>query len=267
VSKVSVFLNKDEKWVLDNWGRTSIFDVETSSITQGSNASLRPYCVAAVQKIQSQINSKDKLRNKFLSTVPIRNLNVVELNFDETKHLLLFQYRTASRNCAKNLGNPYLPTTFENRHLSPSEQLTGFRVKQIQSSPSEIIVVVEDGYQPFPSGFKLVRSGTSLGVQIHGRTIRGYTGLISNRFTLTRLTLINSKSKSNTDIYLPDDLGTKNAYAPWNTSKEDIPDGNYIIKFYGKTHDNKIWDIELAKVTIQGDQLKLEPVFRVKTNN
>ena len=89
----------------------------------------------------------------------------------ESAHFAYFPYTTADGNCLKSFPNAYIPTAFERTFLQPGSERQIF-----SSSDSAQFIAVLPG-QAFPIGLELRRNGADYVAVLHGRPLRGYTGL------------------------------------------------------------------------------------------
>jgi hypothetical protein len=268
--RVAKFYKKDGNWQIYQTWTPATFDYLTSPSVVNQDVTSSYRCVAAMLKKSKEHASFDVARGVLIASAPMQTLKVVNADFTETKNLFLFLYNTASGNCAKNLSNPYIPTAFEKKYLAVTQVSDEFKIENMQIDEGEVLAVVHDTYQRFPTGFRMLRDKEALRVEIHGRASRGYTGLKEVIFKKTRMFLVNLDTGNEIEAPLPDDFGSVNAYTPWLVQFKNIPDGTYRVGFYGellrpeaftpwllKGKKFLTWDLKLAEIEISDSKMTL----------
>lgn len=128
----------------------------------------REACVAILDKAEAKGDVRQQLANSpaFAGLDP---------RFDEkpleSRHFLYWPYATASGNCLKSFPNAYVPTTAEDRHLDP-----GTPDGETPTSDGLFLSAREPG-RPYPLGIEIRRAAGDYQAILHGRLLRGYTGL------------------------------------------------------------------------------------------
>jgi hypothetical protein len=147
----------------------------------------------------------------------------------ESAHFLYFPYKTIGGNCLKSFPNAYIPSAYEADFLDPGTEAPKWQ----STDAARFAVPLPD--QPFPIGVELRRSGVNYQAILHGRPLRGYTGL---RFQ----TMINPTLcfESNGDVRLVSfgqlTVGSpqRGTLAPWTSPAFGIPEGTYRLWLIGR---------------------------------
>ncbi|MDR3437107.1 hypothetical protein [Telmatospirillum sp.] len=128
----------------------------------------RDDCLAIVRKDEMSGDVRAELArlSAFSGLAPVFGQKAAE-----STHFAFFPYTTADGNCLKSFPNAYVPTRFETRYLTPGENPTAQR-----TSDGAAFVASLPG-QTYPIGVELRRTGDSFQAILHGRLLRGYTGL------------------------------------------------------------------------------------------
>jgi hypothetical protein len=147
----------------------------------------------------------------------------------ESAHFAYFPYTTADGNCLKSFPNAYIPTAFETAFLQPGGERQAFA-----STDAARFVAVLPG-QAFPIGLELRRSGTDYVAVLHGRPLRGYTGL---RFaTIINPALCLADNVANQVVPLGRiTVGSpqRGTLAPWRSPRFALADGTYRLWLTGQ---------------------------------
>ncbi len=147
----------------------------------------------------------------------------------ESAHFAYFPYVTADGNCLKSFPNAYIPTRFETAYLP-----TGAAAGATQSSDAAQFVAALPG-QIFPLGLELRRSGTDYRAVLHGRLLRGYTGLYFATILNPVLCLAGDTGVRVVPVgRLTVGSPQRGSLAPWQSPHFALPDGRYRLWLVGR---------------------------------
>lgn len=143
----------------------------------------------------------------------------------ESEHFAYFPYTTADGNCLKSFPNAYLPSRIE----------TVLATGQSATEADHALFTGSIAGEAFPLGVELSRSGSAYTAVLHGRLLRGYTGL---RF----LTMINPilcvAGGTGVQVvplaHLAVGSPQRGALAPWRSPRFDLADGRYRLWLVGR---------------------------------
>ena len=165
----------------------------------------------------------------------------------DSRHFMYLPYRTASGNCLKTFGNPYVPTAFEARYL-PADTLT----PAAASFQDGAAFVAPQAELRYPLGLEIRRDGQRLVAVMHGRLLRGYTGLYFRTITNPSLCFtspagIERVSFGKFTVGSPQ----KGTLAPWRSEAFALSDGSYRLWLTGTDpRSGHFVDIPLGEVTV-----------------
>lgn len=147
----------------------------------------------------------------------------------ESPHFVYAPYSAADGNCLKSFANAYLPTAFESRYLAPDPPLA----TALTDGGSALFVIPQPGRR-FPLAVELQRSGPLVTAVLHGRLLRGYTGLPFMTIARPGLCFL-ADGATRTVPFGGVTVGSpqKGALAPWRSPSFGLPEGNYRLWLSG----------------------------------
>lgn len=145
-----------------------------------------------------------------------------------SEHFRYFPYTTRDGNCLKTFPNGYIPTAFEQAYLAP-----GDRTAAHVSEESAVFAVPQPGHA-YPIGVEVRREGDDYVAVLHGRLLRGYTGLYFRSIAATALCFVGDRdvrsiSFGSITIGSPQ----RATLAPWRSPRFALADGRYGIWLVG----------------------------------
>lgn len=140
-------------------------------------------------------------------------------------HFLYVPYAAAQGNCLKSFSNGYLPSEIEG-HLGagPVRQPEGW-----------LIPLAIPGHQP-PIGVELRREPDGIVAVLHGRLLRGYTGLYFQTIENARLCLVDQTGGVHLMSFGGGSVGSpqRGMLAPWRSETASPADGAYRVWLVGR---------------------------------
>jgi len=152
-----------------------------------------------------------------------------------SEHFRYFSYRAKDGNCIKSFPNAYIATRFE------SEYLADLSPRKAYAVDGGAVFVVPQPNSRFPIGIELRRDGAELHASVHGRLLRGHTGLYTKTFE--RLDLCFVGLAGGVTVHLASALigdipgGT---LAPWHSPSFTLADGEHAVWLIGKDQDGPV---------------------------
>jgi hypothetical protein len=148
----------------------------------------------------------------------------------ESAHFAYFPYTTTDGNCLKSFPNAYIPTHFEATFLSPGDATA----QATQTSDAAQFVGFLPG-RTFPIGLELRRSGSGYRAVLHGRLLRGYTGLRFATIVNPTLCLVSEAGVRVVPVgRLPIGSPQRGSLTPWQSPLFALPDGTYHLWLVGR---------------------------------
>ncbi len=146
----------------------------------------------------------------------------------ESAHFLYFPYATRDGNCLKTFPNGYIPTAFEAAHLGADAP------EAAKVSDGEAVFALSQPGQRDPIGVEIRREGPGYVAVLHGRLLRGYTGLYFRSIVAPVLCfageqLVYPVRFGNVAVGSPQ----RAALAPWRSPAFALPDGRYLVWLIG----------------------------------
>jgi hypothetical protein len=147
----------------------------------------------------------------------------------ESRNFAYFPYKTSDGNCLKSFPNAYIPTAFEVAFLQP-----GTAASVQQSADSAQFIIPLPG-EVFPIGLEFHRSDGAYQAVLHGRLLRGYTGLHFASIINPTLCLVGDAgvwvvSVGRTTVGSPQ----RGTLAPWQSSAFALAEGSYQLWLTGR---------------------------------
>lgn len=147
----------------------------------------------------------------------------------ESAHFAYFPYTTADGNCLKSFPNAYIPTRFETAHLTPDA------APAASSSAGAAQFAANLPEQRFPIGLEVRGDDGRYLAVLHGRLLRGYTGLHFATIVNPALCL----SGPDGIHVVPVARGTvgspqHGSLAPWQSPRFALADGEYRLWLVGR---------------------------------
>ncbi len=183
-------------------------------------------CVLVVDKRGADGN----LRSELAATPALAQLAPV---FDtatvESPHFLYLSYASRDGNCLKTFPNPYVPTVFETTYLA-----AGSGSAAVKAPQAAIFVVPQQGHL-FPLGIEVRRDGQSFTAVLHGRLLRGYSGLYYRTIVAPRLCFV-GRSGSRLVSFGNVTVGSPwhGTLAPWRSPVFTLADNAYEVWLIGR---------------------------------
>jgi hypothetical protein len=144
----------------------------------------------------------------------------------ESPHFLYLPYATREGNCLKTFPNPYIQSRFEQAYLAPSSSRL--------PPPGTAVFPVVEAAQSFPLGIELRREGDRYVAVLHGRLLRGYTGLYFRTIADPVLCFAGdagARSVSFANVTVGSlQTGT---LVPWRSAPFELPDGRFELWLTG----------------------------------
>lgn len=146
----------------------------------------------------------------------------------ESAHFIYLPYTTRDGNCLKTFPNGYIPTTFEAAHLAADAPATA------QLTDSGVVFAVPQPGHRDPTGVEIRREGSGYVAVLHGRLLRGYTGLYFRSIVAPVLCFAGEQRVhpvrfGNISVGSP----ARATLAPWRSPAFSLPDGRYRIWLIG----------------------------------
>ena len=178
-------------------------------------------CIAIVIKS----NSDGDLRDDLVASPSLAELGVTfGAPVAESDHFLYLPYITRDGNCLKTFPNGYIPTAFEAAYLTANAPAAA-KVMQDRA----VFVMRRQGDR-YPIGIELRYEDSAFVAIMHGRLLRGYTGLHFDSIVAPILCFTSEKEIypirfSNVAIGSPQQA----TLAPWRSPQFSLPDGRYRV--------------------------------------
>ena len=185
----------------------------------------RENCMAIVAKS----DAGGDLRNDLAASPSLAGLGAtVGETVIESAHFLYVPYNTRDGNCLKTFPNGYIPTDFETAYLAANSPAAA------QAINGGVVFVVPQPSQRDPIGIELRRENSNYVAIMHGRLLRGYTGLYFYSIIAPSLCFAGEQNVhvvrfSNVAIGSPQ----RTTLAPWRSPIFALPDGRYQMWLIG----------------------------------
>ncbi len=156
----------------------------------------------------------------------------------ETASLYFFPYSTPDANCLKNFSNAYIATPFEQRFLQSGAYGHFEKVVPLDISSDRAGFAIPVADELFPMAVEFVQADDRLTATVHGRLMRGFTGLdvqILSDVTLHFVSDVPSNSvteqKSININFGKTRIGDKSlgTLTPWHSESFFLPHGKYQV--------------------------------------
>jgi len=146
----------------------------------------------------------------------------------ESAHFLYFPYTTRDGNCLKTFPNGYVPTAFEAAHLA-ADAPAATRV-----GDGEAVFALSQPGRRDPIGVEIRRESPGYVAVLHGRLLRGYTGLYF-RSIVAPVLCFAGDSQIHPVRFDKVTVGSpqRAALAPWRSPAFALPDGRYRVWLIG----------------------------------
>ena len=166
----------------------------------------------------------------------------------ESAHFVYLPYTARDGNCLKTFANAYIPTEFETAHLPPKAAIAA-----TSGGGAAVFVAPQPGHR-FPLGVEVRRQDGSYVAVLHGRLLRGYTGLYFRTIVSPVLCLVAGGaltvvSFGNVTVGSPQ----QGTLAPWRSPRFDLADGSYELWLTGRDGRQPLTiDLHLGRLTVPG---------------
>ncbi len=192
-----------------------------------TTAAERQDCVAVVDKrdVEGDVRATLATSPVLAGLAPIFDAETLE-----SPHFLYLTYRSRDGNCLKTFPNAYVPTAFEAAHLSAGA------MPSATSSPEAAVFVAPQTGHPFPLGLEIRRDGeATYRVVLHGRLLRGYTGLYYRSIIAPTVCLV-GRNAARTVAFGNVTVGSPQlgSLAPWQSPRFTLPDDVYEVWLLGR---------------------------------
>jgi hypothetical protein len=185
----------------------------------------REDCLAVVAKTDAD----GDLRNGLTASPSLAGLDAIfgELAA-ESAHFLYFPYTTRDGNCLKTFPNGYIPTAFEAAHLAADAPAAA------KVMDGEVVFAVSQPGHRDPIGIEIRREGPGYVAVLHGRLLRGYTGLYF-RSIIAPVLCFAGEQRVHPVRFGTVTVGSpqRAALAPWRSPTFPLPDGRYRVWLIG----------------------------------
>ena len=185
----------------------------------------RQNCIAIVAKSDAD----GDLRNDLAASPSLAGLGAtIGDTVIESTHFLYVPYNTRDGNCLKTFPNGYIPTDFETAYLAANSFAAAKAIKG-----GVVFIVPQLGHRD-PIGIELRHENSGYVAIIHGRLLRGYTGLYFYSIIAPSLCFAGEQNVhvvrfSNVTIGSPQ----RTTLAPWRSPIFALPVGHYQVWLIG----------------------------------
>lgn len=161
-------------------------------------------------------------------------------------HFVYFPYTTRDGNCLKTFANAYIPTAFETAYLPPDASAGA------ASKDGEAIFVTPQPGHRFPLGVVFRGDAGRYVAVLHGRLLRGYTGLYFRTIVAPALCLVDANhatvvSFGRVTVGSPQ----RGTLAPWRSPHFGLTDGTYDVWLTGRDGRQPLTvDRHLGRLTV-----------------
>jgi hypothetical protein len=166
-------------------------------------------------------------------------------------NLRFIPYSTAQGNCLKTFPNAYIASPFEDRYLKPRIAAAEDRTEVVQAGTDSVVFTHQFAGNRFPIAVEFIRSGGILSATLHGRRLRGHTGLIQFRFYDADINLDSPEGTYRIDFA---DTGIGDSFrghlAPWQASATLPPEGSYALSITATDRKGQPFRIDLGTLTV-----------------
>ena len=153
----------------------------------------------------------------------------------ESSQFLYVTYMTADGSCLKSFPNPYIETRFEERFLVPLAFAFPTTPIAFEEMQRRVVFVTPSPTTPFPWGLEMVAAEAGFRLIVHGRRLRGHTGLA--QLMLTDLSVqFDGGTDSRRITFGGNAIGDMYAgtLAPWASAPFNLDDGAYSVLIGGR---------------------------------
>lgn len=167
----------------------------------------------------------------------------------ESAHFVYLPYVARDGNCLKTFPNAYIPSAFEAAHLPP-----GAAAAATADADGAVFVAPQPG-QRFPLGVEIRRDGEHYVAVLHGRLLRGYTGLYFRIIAAPTLCLVAAESGATLISFGRLGVGSpvRGTLAPWRSPRFDLADGRYELWLTGRDgRQPQAVDLHLGSLSVPG---------------
>ncbi len=208
-------------------------------------------CLAIIIKpISSQLNTSETLK-KFEKALGTTFGTVAIGATSSSDRFFYINYQTKYGNCLKTFSNPYIPTAFEKKYLQTSNFGKQERLSAQMISATRSIFIFKGHNSPFQWSLDFVKSGTLINLTLHGRALRGHSGLGQEELSDLKVAFKDDVQEYVFDFYATTVGSRQNGtLAPWKSRNKIVPDGNYKLRLSAQTKDQKNLVLELGTITV-----------------
>ncbi|PKU24310.1 hypothetical protein [Telmatospirillum siberiense] len=167
----------------------------------------------------------------------------------ESAHFAYFPYTTADGNCLKSFPNAYIPTRFEETYLAPGTAPAATSTAEAAQFAASL------PGQRFPIGLELRREEGRYLTVLHGRLLRGYTGLHFATIVNPVLCLVGDGGAVRVVPVARLTVGSPQhgSLAPWRSAPFTLPDGDYRLWLTGRDGKSpQFLQIPLGHISLPG---------------
>jgi len=186
-------------------------------------------CTAIIAKTDAAADLRQNLSQDISASPSLAGLGAVVGEPELTSaHFLYFPYTTRDGNCLKTFPNGYIPTAFEATYLT---------------ADSPAASKIEDGGAVFamaqpehrdPLGVEIRREASGYVAVLHGRLLRGYTGLYFRTIVAPVLCFVDEEAALAVPFgKLTVGSPQKATLAPWRSPSFTLADGRYRVWLIG----------------------------------
>ena len=209
-------------------------------------------CLLILSKERIENISRPEIVSLVINGLGRFKINLHDDRISESTSFYYLPYSTADTNCLKSFPNPYISTSFERHHLQPQhhDRPDGPLPLQISADRAGFSIPVEG--TPFPWAVEFIQSDKGLVTAVHGREMRGHTGLAFQ--VLSDLTLSFTNAGNSTRFsFGKTQIGNKDVgtLVPWRSVPVPLPSGIYHVKltasdWKGLRIDHSLGRLELS---------------------
>lgn len=147
----------------------------------------------------------------------------------ESAHFLYLPYRTSTGNCLKSFPNAYIPADLEARYLPAGAPSGAGR------TADGVLFVAPLPGRTFPLGVEIRRMDQDYQAVLHGRPLRGYTGLYFQTIEAPVLCLVGDNGVT-IRSFGKGTIGSsqRGTLAPWRSLPFSLPTGGYRLWLIGR---------------------------------
>lgn len=167
----------------------------------------------------------------------------------ESAHFVYLPYVARDGNCLKTFPNAYIPSAFEAAYLPPDAAAAAGA-----DADGAVFVAPQVG-RHFPLGVEIRRDGGHYVAVLHGRLLRGYTGLYFRIITAPTLCLVADDGGATVVSFGRVAVGSpvRGTLAPWRSPRFDLADGRYELWLTGRDgRQPQAVDLHLGRLLVPG---------------